>query len=56
MWELDKSRPICPQLCEQICVKIANGEYKADERIPSVREIAVEAGVIPIRCKKRWQR
>ena len=52
MWELDKNRPICPQICEQICVKIANGEYKANERIPSVREIALDAGVNPNTVQK----
>ena len=52
MWEIDKNRPICPQICEQICVNIANGEYKANEKIPSVREIAVEAGVNPNTVQK----
>ena len=44
---LDKKRPICPQLCEQICVNIACGRYKEGERMPSVREMALEAGVNP---------
>lgn len=52
MWELDKNRPICPQICEQICVNIANGVYKANERIPSVRDIALEAGVNPNTVQK----
>lgn len=51
-WILDKNRPICPQLCEQICVKIASGEYVAGGRIPSVRDIAVEAGVNPNTVQK----
>lgn len=52
MWELDKNRAICPQICEQICMKIANGEYKPNEKIPSVREIALEAGVNPNTVQK----
>ena len=43
-WLLDKNR--------QISVKIAQGEYKVNERIPSVREIAVEAGVNPNTVQK----
>ena len=52
MWELDKNRPICPQICEQICCLIANGQYKPNEKIPSVREIAIEAGVNPNTVQK----
>ncbi|MBE6718147.1 MAG: GntR family transcriptional regulator [Ruminococcaceae bacterium] len=51
-WVLDKNRPICPQICEQICVKIASGQYNQNERIPSVREIALEAGVNPNTVQK----
>ena len=46
-WMLDKTRPICPQICEQICVKIAAGEFKPNDRLMSVREVAVAAGVNP---------
>ena len=46
-WIIDKGRPICPQICEQLCLRIANGMFIPHERIPSVREIAVEAGVNP---------
>lgn len=51
-WNLDKNRAICPQLCEIICVKIANGEYGPNEKIPSVRDIAVESGVNPNTVQK----
>lgn len=54
MWEIDKNRPICPQICEQICVKISKNEYKAGEKIPSVRDIAVEAGVNPNTVQKAF--
>lgn len=46
-WVIDKNRPICPQICEQLCLRIANGRFAPHEKIPSVREIAVEAGVNP---------
>ena len=42
-WNLDKNRPICPQLCEQISVKIACGELKPGEKLMSVREVALSA-------------
>jgi len=53
-WQLDKKRPICPQLCEQICVMIARGDVNPDERIPSVRDIAVSAGVNPNTVQKAF--
>ena len=46
-WILDKNRPICPQICEQLCLQIAKGEYAPQEKILSVRDIAVAAGVNP---------
>lgn len=46
-WKLDKSRGICAQLCAQLCARIAAGKLKPGERLMSVRELAVEAGVNP---------
>lgn len=46
-WLIDKNRPICPQISEQFCLRIAGGNYLPNERLPSVREIAVSAGVNP---------
>lgn len=54
-WMLDKTRPICPQICEQICVKIASGEFKPGERLMSVREVAVTAGVNPNTVQKSFE-
>ncbi len=44
---LDKKRPIVPQICEQICLQISKGLFLPQERLPSVREIAVALGVNP---------
>ena len=52
---LDKKRPICPQLCEQICIGIGNGKYKEGERLPSVREMAIEAGVNPNTVQRAYE-
>ncbi len=46
-WIIDKNRPICPQICEQLCLRVACGTYAPHGKIPSVREIAVAAGVNP---------
>lgn len=46
-WIIDKGRPICPQICEQLCLRIAKGMFRPHEKILSVREIAVVAGVNP---------
>lgn len=54
-WILDKKRPICPQICEQLSVKIASGEFKPNERLLSVREIAVQAGVNPNTVQKAFE-
>ena len=54
-WVLDKSRPICPQLCEIICVAVANGEYSPGEKLLSVREIALQAGVNPNTVQKSFE-
>lgn len=51
-WILDKSRPICPQLCERICVAVAGGKILPGEKLPSVREIALSAGVNPNTVQK----
>ncbi len=54
-WRLDKNRPLCPQICEQICVSIAKGDFKPDERLLSVREVAVNLNVNPNTVQKAFE-
>ncbi len=54
-WMLDKSRPISPQICELICVAVANGEFAAGEKLLSVREVALQAGVNPNTVQKSFE-
>ena len=54
-WILDKSRPISPQICELICVAVANGEFSSGEKLLSVREIALLAGVNPNTVQKSFE-
>ena len=46
-WSFSDDRPIFQQIVDIITVRIISGEYKAGERLPAVREFAVEAGVNP---------
>ena len=46
-WLLDKHRPLCSQICENLCREIAVGTHLPEERLPSVREMAATAGVNP---------
>ncbi|MBR6577655.1 MAG: GntR family transcriptional regulator [Clostridia bacterium] len=54
-WTLDKSRPICPQICEIICALVASGEFSAGEKLLSVREVALLAGVNPNTVQKSFE-
>lgn len=46
-WELKSDRPIYTQLVEQIKLKIFSGAYSLGSKLPSVRDMAQEAGVNP---------
>ena len=54
-WTLDKSRPICNQICEIVCVAVANGEFSAGEKLLSVRELALKTGVNPNTVQKSFE-
>ena len=44
-WKLDDSRPIWPQLKEQLIIAIVAGRYPMGGPFPTVRELAQDAGV-----------
>ena len=46
-WQFSNDAPIYFQLIEQIKVGIVSGAFPPGERLPSVRDLAVEAGVNP---------
>lgn len=54
-WSLDKNRPLCPQICEQICVSIANGTFAPGSRLMSVREMALFAEVNPNTIQRAYE-
>ena len=46
-WRFNSSAPIYAQLVEQLIQRIVTGVYPPGQRIPAVRELAMEAGVNP---------
>ena len=52
LWNLDSDRPIYLQLMERIQHDIISGTYKPGDKLPSVRELAMEASVNPNTMQK----
>ena len=52
MWKFNSDKPVYLQIVDEIKARIISGEYKAGERIPSVRELAEEAKVNPNTMQK----
>lgn len=46
-WKLSDNRPIYSQLMETITLAVTSGALPAGSRLPSVRDLAAEAGVNP---------
>ncbi|MBR5425290.1 MAG: GntR family transcriptional regulator [Clostridiales bacterium] len=46
-WAFKESRPIFQQIYDMIVIRILNGTYPKGGKLPSVREMAEEAGVNP---------
>jgi DNA-binding transcriptional regulator YhcF (GntR family) len=51
-WHIDSDRPIYKQLIEQIELRIISGVLKPGNKLDSVREMAMEAGVNPNTMQK----
>ncbi len=51
-WKFNNDTPIYLQIVEEIKLQIAKGQLKAGEQIPSVRDLAVTAGVNPNTMQK----
>ena len=54
-WTPDKDRPLCPQICEHICLKIVSGELLPDQKLMSVREMALQTGVNPNTVQRSFE-
>ena len=51
-WIIDSDRPIYKQLVEQIEMRIISGAYAPGDKLESVREMAMDAGVNPNTMQK----
>ena len=51
-WNLDSSRPIYLQIIERVQMDIITGRYQPGDKLPSVRELALEAAVNPNTMQK----
>ncbi len=51
-WNLKSDRPIYAQIIEELQLRIVSGEYRAGQRMPSVRELAAQAEVNPNTMQK----
>lgn len=52
IWQIDENKQIHPQLVDEITKRIIQGAYSPGEKIPSVRELALEAKVNPNTMQK----
>ena len=55
MMEFSESKGIYQQIADQIRERILQGEWPAGERIPSIRELAIDLGVNPNTVTKSYQ-
>lgn len=53
--EFSESKGIYQQIADQIRERILQGEWQAGERIPSIRELAIDLGVNPNTVTKSYQ-
>ena len=51
-WNLDNNRPIFLQLMEKIQMDIISGKYSPGDKLPSVRDLAMDASVNPNTMQK----
>ena len=54
--EFSEPKGIYLQIADQIRERILRGEWKAGQRIPSIRELAVELGVNPNTITRSYQK
>ena len=54
-WQISNDAPVYAQLIEQIQVGIVSGVFAPGERLPSVRDLATEAGVNPNTMQRALQ-
>lgn len=53
-WEMNNDKPIYVQILEKIKLRVVSGFYPVGSKLPSVRELAAEAGVNPNTMQKAF--
>ena len=53
-WNFNNETPIYLQIIDRFKMDIANGSLKPGNKVPSVRELALSAGVNPNTCKRLY--
>lgn len=53
--EFSQPKGIYQQIADQVCERILLGEWASEERIPSVRELAIDMGVNPNTVARSYQ-
>lgn len=53
-WILNSDRPIYAQIVEKLQMQIVSGSYKPGDKLPSVRDLATQAGVNPNTMQKAF--
>lgn len=53
--EFNQPKGIYQQIADQVCDRILQGEWSGGERIPSIRELAVNLGVNPNTVTRSYQ-
>jgi DNA-binding transcriptional regulator YhcF (GntR family) len=51
-WKLNSDRPLYAQIVERLQMQIISGFYAPGDKLPSVRDLAAEAGVNPNTMQK----
>lgn len=54
-WNITADKPVYLQLIEQMQMAIVAGEYRAGDKVPSVRDLAAVAGVNPNTMQRALQ-
>ena len=54
-WNIENNRSVYIQLVEHIQKRILSGEYAPGDKLPSVRELAKDAGVNPNTMQRAFQ-
>lgn len=54
-WVFKEGVPLYTQIVDELLMGIARGEYAPGDKLPSVRDLAVEAGVNPNTMQRAYQ-